>query len=542
MAIALYTVFRYQGSAPPGDNPIPPGVRLIWWQPSWTRVFPPHHRSFRNFVFWVMSRLKIFKNDFYSALIIEDERGELIHRTLCIPAWLQFPFMKSNDLQLGDVYSPPAVRRRGLGVFALRYCLQHLARPGRDIYYVAQPTNSASHRLALKAGFAFFLLARKHPTRTVGYYSLLHGASDYALVDHIIDTRLSSRQIARLVGLTSSAVESTDKKAESRPLRILAVIPVSDARSAMIFAFRQMAAMAARGHTIEIFELSGRRNLITLFGLLGAYRRHLRNFRPDVVHAHYGAMTGFFGVFGALGLAPVVLMFRGSDLNPVPSMPLWKTAPSHGLSRLAALGASQVICVSAELRNRLWLARSKAALIPTGVDTTIFHPSSREAARAALGWDNDVPVIFFNAGPSPKVKRIDLAEKVVAIARRQIGEIKFVIMDGGLPPNQVPTLMQASDCLLFTSDFEGSPTVVQEAMACNLPIVSVPVGDIPERLRDVVPSSILPRDPDRLAEAVVRILRERPRSNGYEVALRDVGTEATSRLLDGLYRHVAGVG
>ena len=48
--------------------------------------------------------------------------------------------------------------------------------------------------------------------------------------------------------------------------------------------------------------------------------------------------------------------------------------------------------------------------------------------------------------------------------------------------------------------------------------------------------------PDRLAEAVVRILRERPRSNGYEVALREVGTEATSRLLDSLYRHVAGMG
>ena len=152
-----------------------------------------------------------------------------------------------------------------------------------------------------------------------------------------------------------------------------------------------------------------------------------------------------------------------------------------------------------------------------------------------------MPVIFFNAGLSPKVKRLDIAEKVVAIARESMGEIKFVVMDGETPPDQVPTFMQASDCLLFTSDFEGSPTVIQEAMACALPIVSVPVGDIPERLRDVVPSYILPRDADRLAEALVRVLRERPRTNGYDVALREVGSEATSRLLENVYRYVARV-
>lgn len=539
MPASFYTVFRHRGSAPAGDNPVPSGIRLIWWQPSWTRIFPPHHKSLRNFVFWLLNRLKIFKNDSYAALILEDYEGKLVHRTLCIPAWFQFPFMEPDDVQLGDVYTAPSARRSGMGVFALLLCLGRLSRADRNIYYVAQPTNMPSHHLAQKAGLTFLGLAQKHPTRTVGYYSLLPDTSDYSLVGQIVDTRLSRMQIARIAGLIPPRTESLHEKTESRSLRILAVIPVSDARSAMIFAFRQMAAMAARGHTVEIFELSGRRNLFTLFGLLHTYRRRLRSFRPDVVHAHYGAMTGFFSVFGALGLAPVVLTFRGSDLNPVPSMPLWKTAPSHGLSRLAALGADHVICVSAELRNRLWLARSKSALIPTGVDTTIFRPSSRDAARARLGWDNQVPVVFFNAGLSPKVKRIDLAEKVVAIARRSISKIEFVIMDGEMPPDRVPTLMQASDCLLFTSDFEGSPTVVQEAMACNLPIVSVPVGDVPERLRDVVPSYILPRDPDRLAEAVVRILRERPRSNGYEIALRDVGNEATSGLLDRLYRHVA---
>lgn len=494
-----------------------------------------------------MSRLKILKNDDYSALVIEDENGRLIHRALCIPAWFQFPFMKAADIQIGDVYTVPAARRRGIAAFGLRYCLQRLSRPGRDVYYVAQAVNTPSHRLALAAGLHFHLLARKLPTRAIGYYSLLPGTSDPALIGELFNPRYSRLQVARFTGLIGPRVDlprpySPSTGPVNRPLRVLAVIPMSDARSAMIFAFRQMAAMTERGHTVEIFELRQRRSIVNLLSLLRLYRQRLRAFRPDVVHTHYGAMTGFFGVFGALGLAPVALTFRGSDLNPIPSMAFWKTAPSHGLSRLAALGADHVICVSAELRNRLWFARRKAALIPTGVDTTAFRPRSRDEARTALGWDHDVPVVFFNVGPSPKVKRFDIAQKVIELARKEIPDIKFVTMDGNLPPDQVPTLLQASDCLLFTSDFEGSPTVIQEAMACNLPVVSVSVGDVPERLQNVEPSYICPRDPAQLARAVLRVLRERPRSNGHAIAVREVGSEATSRLLDAVYRCTARAG
>ena len=56
-------------------------------------------------------------------------------------------------------------------------------------------------------------------------------------------------------------------------------------------------------------------------------------------------------------------------------------------------------------------------------------------------------------------------------------------------PARVPDLMNAADCLLVTSDAEGSPTMVQEALATNLPVVSVDVGDIAERLEGVACSS-----------------------------------------------------
>ena len=58
--------------------------------------------------------------------------------------------------------------------------------------------------------------------------------------------------------------------------------------------------------------------------------------------------------------------------------------------------------------------------------------------------------------------------------------------------------------------------MVKEAMACNLPVVSTPVGDVPDLLAKVRPSEIVPRNSQALGEAMVRILEKPQRSNGHE--------------------------
>jgi glycosyltransferase involved in cell wall biosynthesis len=74
----------------------------------------------------------------------------------------------------------------------------------------------------------------------------------------------------------------------------------------------------------------------------------------------------------------------------------------------------------------------------------------------------------------------------------------------GLQPDEIPLWMSAADALLLTSLSEGSPNVVKEAMAHELPVVSTLVGDVEERVRGVPACHAGPPEPDSLAAALVR--------------------------------------
>jgi glycosyltransferase involved in cell wall biosynthesis len=53
-------------------------------------------------------------------------------------------------------------------------------------------------------------------------------------------------------------------------------------------------------------------------------------------------------------------------------------------------------------------------------------------------------------------------------------------------------------------------------MACNLPVVSVDVGDVVERLEGVSPSRVAERSPGALARCIAEVLQEDRRSNGRD--------------------------
>jgi teichuronic acid biosynthesis glycosyltransferase TuaC len=80
----------------------------------------------------------------------------------------------------------------------------------------------------------------------------------------------------------------------------------------------------------------------------------------------------------------------------------------------------------------------------------------------------------------------------------------------------MPWYYNAADVVLLTSKWEGSPNVVKEALACNVPVVSTPVGDVAEWLKGIEGCEICQWDAVNIANALKRVLRREDRIEGRE--------------------------
>lgn len=307
----------------------------------------------------------------------------------------------------------------------------------------------------------------------------------------------------------------------------------------MIFARSSARALRELGVDVDEFYIESR----TDFRKLGAtYRQlsnELRGGSYDLVHAQYGGVTGLTVAQATKGRIPMVLTIRGSDLNRVPSAHPVRNYLTIAMTRTAVLRSRRVICVSRALGEKLRTHESKISVIPSGVDTSVFFPVGQAQARSELGWSPGKKVFLFNAGRSPVQKGLPLVEAMIGVMRTRGFDPELYILSGEHRPKDVALLMNASDCLLLASETEGSPNVVKEAMACNLPVVSVKVGDVEQRLTGVSPGAVVERSAAAMAAAAISVLSSATRSNGCAVlAEQGLSLEVVARKLKAVYEEV----
>src|SRR6266540_2413763 len=205
------------------------------------------------------------------------------------------------------------------------------------------------------------------------------------------------------------------------------------------------------------------------------------------------------------------------------------------LSRVIAGRADAVILVSEHMK-RLLDPSTPVHVIPSGLDFDLFRIIPRDEARRHLGLPADKRLVLFAGDPQSPRKRGALAREAVELLSGSLAA--ELVVAWAVPHTDMPFFMNACDAMVFTSRQEGSPNVVKEALACNLPVVSVPVGDVPLRITGVAGCELCADDrPETIAAALERVLRRGGRSTG-RVAVQELDERLLTQRVIEIYHSV----
>jgi teichuronic acid biosynthesis glycosyltransferase TuaC len=267
------------------------------------------------------------------------------------------------------------------------------------------------------------------------------------------------------------------------------------------FVKEQVDSLKREGVDIDVFLVDGSQHKINyLWGIFRFWAQLLRK-RYDLIHAHY-VFSGM--IARSQFLYPVVLTHHGLEVFTG-----WQRFPARLLTPLI----DRAILVSEEQKRRLGCRN--VAVIPCGVDMDFFKPIPKDEARRQLNLRQDEKLALWVGNHLRPEKRFDIVQAAVALAQAKDPSIKLVLVSGQ-PHEVVSTYMSASDALLLVSNGEGSPMAVKEAMACNLPVVSVPVGDVPEVIGSTEGCYLCSQDPADVAEKLLLALSRPGRTSGRE--------------------------
>lgn len=285
----------------------------------------------------------------------------------------------------------------------------------------------------------------------------------------------------------------------------------------------QADALRGLGIDVELFEFEpGMRNLAPA---VGEIRRLLRRDSYDLVHAHFGIAGACARLAGA---RPLITTFHGTDVRHRAT----GIVSRRLRRRIDLIGLASVALSRPEGgRPPLRPVAGRTAVLPCGADFGRFRPEPREDARRALGLDPAGRYLFFSADPARRVKRHDRA---VAVAEQAEATL---LVAGALTPEEMVRHVNAADAVLITSDNEGFGLAAVEAMACETPVISRPLGAIPAIAAGAPGCLIAEFDVAGWARAADAAARA-PRPHGLRERARWLSAEQTARRVQIAYSEV----
>ena len=321
-------------------------------------------------------------------------------------------------------------------------------------------------------------------------------------------------------------------KSRFKVLMVTSGYPSPERPNAVPFIVRQIEELRREGVDVDVFAFNGRQRLSNYIRAWFRLRKHIAGKSYDLMHAQWGHSA----ILAFPKRMPWVITFRGNDLEGIVGKNGRYTLKGKILqvvSRMAARYADGKIAVSRALADRV--GSSDVEVIPSGLDLETFRPMDKRKCREELGLPIEKKLVLFAASTinNPR-KRLDLARAAVELLKRE-ADVELVVATK-VTHAEIAVYMSACDALLLTSMHEGSPNVVKEAIACDLPVVSVDVGDTRERIASAGAGVICSDTPAELAAGIRRVLAEGPVRTRHSIA--ELDERRTTRRVIRIYRRV----
>lgn len=239
-----------------------------------------------------------------------------------------------------------------------------------------------------------------------------------------------------------------------------------------------------RNWEVDVFNIKGNVQRSYYFTSILAIRRLLKNKQYDLIHIHFG-LSGLFLLFLKMKNRPIICTFHGSDISANSKKNLIKR-----ISMQVAKKCSRLLVLNESMVNTISALNVPFDVLPCGVNCDFFLNRDRDVS------DLKKIRIGFPSTPERPEKNYSLFERIVnAIKRELLVEVEVVFFKD-LTRLQVLENLNTIDVLLMTSNYEGSPQIIKEAMACNTKIVTRDVGDVRWLLDKVQNAEVIEFDAD----------------------------------------------
>ncbi len=273
-------------------------------------------------------------------------------------------------------------------------------------------------------------------------------------------------------------------------------------------------------------------------------RKYIYKHNIDIVHVHFGGLYALIISLFIPNSCKSIITFHGTDIHAkVPEesniIKYVKIKINKIASLVSILFYNNIDLVSEYLRKfiPLYILNLKKIIVsPLGVNYQLFKPIDKEESKKILKLNINMKYVLFVSSENSKIKREDYARVIVAL----LGAPYQLLKLNNIKYEDVPLYINSSEFILITSKDEGSPNIVREALACNIPVVSVDVGDISKYLEKTKNSFLINKYNEQEAIKIIKlnINKFEEREDTRKLFQNDISLSNTTKKLNILYKQL----